>query len=158
MRLQESIDYTAPPDVVYAMLTDPEFRAQVCERTHALDHAVSVDETAAITTVTVWRSMAADLPGFVRSLVGDRLEVEQVERWDGMVRADLAVRVIGQPAALHGGIVLERVATGTRQMVDGRVDVNVPFVGGRIATEIARAIRAALAVEADTGRAYLAAT
>ncbi|HEX6255626.1 MAG TPA: DUF2505 domain-containing protein [Euzebyales bacterium] len=155
MRLRETIDYEAPPHAVLAMLTDRSFRTMVCERTHALDHAVTIDVAGRVTTVSVWRSMPADVPGFFRRLVGDRLEIQQIERWDGPVRADLAVRIVGKPASLDGYVALEQTTAGTRQIVDGRVNVSVPFIGGDIAKEIARAIRAALAVEAETGREYL---
>jgi hypothetical protein len=155
MRLRETIDYDATPGAVVAMLTDHEFRTRVCERTHALDHAVTIDVTGRVTTVSVWRSMPANVPGFVRRLVGDRLEIEQIERWAAPTRADLAVRIVGKPASLDGHVALEQTTAGTRQIVDGRVNVNVPFIGGDIAKEIARAIRAALAVEAETGREYL---
>jgi hypothetical protein len=155
MRLREAIEYAAPPDAVVAMLTDHAFRVRVCERTHALDHAVTIDVTGRVTTVRVWRSMPANVPGFVRRLVGDRLEIEQVEQWHAPVRADLTVRIVDKPASLEGHVALEPTTAGTRQVVEGRVNVRVPFIGGDIAKEIARAIRAALAVEAETGREYL---
>jgi hypothetical protein len=120
MRLREAIEYDAPPGAVLAMLTDREFRVRVCERTHALDHRVTIDVTGSVTTVSVWRSMPANVPGVVRRLVGDRLEIEQVERWAGPVRADLAVRIVGKPASLDGHVALEQTTTGTRQTVDGR--------------------------------------
>jgi Protein of unknown function (DUF2505) len=160
MRLREQITYPADVDTVFAMLCDPAYRRRVCDATYALDHRVSVQPRDDIVMITVVRVMPADVPPIIRRVVGDRIEVEQVERWStadpaGRRDAELSVRIVGQPARMSGTITLRgsgRVTIGT---VEGEMHVNIPVFGGRLAAQMAQGFRFALAVEADIARDHL---
>lgn len=161
MELRETIEYDAPPDEVFAMLCDQAWREQVCAATHALRWNVTIDSSGPEVTVTVVREVPAQVPTAVRSMVGDTLEIVATEAWgpaapDGSRHADLQVLVSRQPASMTGGIQLEPTGAGSRETVVGEVKVDVPFFGRTIEPEVAKAIRAALVVEGETGRAYLA--
>src|SRR5918992_1295122 len=43
MKLEESQDYDADPDTVFAMLCDQTWREEVCRATHAVDYSVEVE-------------------------------------------------------------------------------------------------------------------
>lgn len=161
MRFAADIRYPASPDAVFDMLTDPSFRTAVCEATRALEHAVEVDRRGDDAVVRVVRVMPAQVPDLVRRFVGEQLEIVQRERWrapagDRRV-ADLTLEITGTPASMRGTVTLAPDGDGTRQTVEGDVRVAVPFVGGRVEPEIARAIRLALDKEAEVGHRRLTA-
>jgi hypothetical protein len=163
MDLSAEISYPgATPDEAYALAVDPKFRAAVCEATMALAYDVGIDETDhSGASVRVDRTVPAEVPDFVKKLVGKTIDVRQTEEWsapdaDGRRTADIRVEVVGQPAKMTGTIVLEPTAEGCRQLVTGQVKVSVPFLGGKIEPEIAKSIRTAMRVEEKTGREWLA--
>ena len=58
---------------MYALATDPEFRAEVCEAMHALDYDVKVDEHEDDTSsVVVSRTMPAYVPDFIKKVIGEK--------------------------------------------------------------------------------------
>ena len=153
---------SASVDQVYALALDEDFRAAVCVATGALQHQVDVrraDDGSA--SVTVRRTMPADVPDFVRRFVGETIEIVQTEIWApaaGAVRrqADLAVQIVGQPAALRGSLTIDASAHGAREMVRGELKVSIPLFGKKIETEIAHGILAAARKEEEVGRRWLA--
>jgi hypothetical protein len=161
MRLREVITYPADIDAVFSMLCDPAFRHHVCEATYAIDHSVSVRSEDDRVVITIVRIMPADVPPFVRRVVGDRIGIQQVERWAvpgqvGRRTADLSLEIIGQPATMSGRIVLAAVDDATRGAIEGNLRVSVPIFGGRLAEEMAKGFRFALAAEAAVAKDYLA--
>jgi hypothetical protein len=161
MRLHEQISYQAPVDEVFTMLCTQRFREQVCERTGALRYEVSVAAVGPTATIRVSRAVPADVPDLIKRFVGDEIEIVSTEIWtapDAAANrtADLLIEIPGKPAQMRGSIRIEPVGAATVESVDGDISVNVPFVGGRIEGEIAKAIRAAIAEEADVGAAWLA--
>jgi hypothetical protein len=161
MKLREELAYPADVETVFSMLCDPAFRRRVCEATYALDHSVSVESQGDVVIISVVRVMPADVPPVVRRVVGDRIEISQVERWAaaaqyGQRTADLALTVVGQPARMSGTIALTAVDGATRGTVEGELRVNVPIFGGRLASEMANGFRFALSVEAEVAKEYLA--
>lgn len=164
MDVSTVLDY---PDVtvdqVYALAVEEDFRAAVCVATGALQHSVDVrraDDGSA--TVTVRRTMPADVPDFVRRFVGDTIQIVQTEIWGlgaGAARrqADLAVQIVGQPAALTGTLTIEASGSGAREVVRGDLRVSIPFVAKKIETEIAKGILAAARKEEQVARQWLAA-
>jgi hypothetical protein len=163
MDLTAEITYpSASPDEAFALIVDPKFRAAVCEATMALGFDVGIDEhDDGSASVRVDRTMPAQVPDFVRKLVGQTLDVRQTEEWsapdgDGRRTADIRVDVVGQPARMTGKALLEATAEGCRESITGQVKVSIPFLGGKIEPEIAKGILTAIKVEQKTGRAWLA--
>lgn len=161
MQFREEITYPSPPDAVFAMLTDPEFRSLVCRETGALSHSVAVEPSGVDIVVSTVRVMPAQVPEFVRRFVGEHIEVAQHERWPpaeaaGHRSAALSLQITGAPATMRGGIHLVRTADGgCLETISGDLRVQVPFVGGRIEPEVARALRLAIGKEAEVGHGYL---
>jgi hypothetical protein len=150
-------------DDVVTMVFDKGFRAAVCEATKAIAHQVDTRlEADGSASVTVSRTLPAEVPDFVKKFVGETIELVQSETWaaddgSGVRRADLTLEVVGQPARMTGSIVLEETADGVREVVHGQLKVAVPIFGGKIETELARGIVAAAGAEEKTGRKWLAA-
>lgn len=162
MDVRAEINYpTATVEQVYALSTDPKFRGAVCEATRALDYDVDVDEHADGTaTVTVRRTMPAEVPDFVKRFVGETLDVVQTEEWGapdnvGERTANLMVQVTGQPVKMTGTVTIGAVGQGARTSIRGDLRVSMPFVGKKIEPEIANGILAAAAKEQQTADEWL---
>jgi hypothetical protein len=161
MELQETRDYDADPETVFAMFCDKAWREDVCQATHAVEYTVEIEESEnGLLTVNTTRVLPAKVPEPIKSMVGEHIEIEQTETWppvDGDVRhAEIEVHIARQPASMTGTITLEPHGTGTRQTVTGQIRVRIPLLGRRLEPELAKAIRAALDTEAEHGQAYLA--
>lgn len=162
MDMRAVINYpTATVEQVYALVTDPQFRRAVCEATHALAYDVAVDKRPHGTaSVTVRRTMPAEVPDFVKKFVGETVDVVQTEQWGlpddrGDRRANLVVLIKGQPAKLTGTLHTQPVGNGARTLIQGNLTVSMPFVGKKIEPEIAKGILAAVATEQRTADRWL---
>ncbi len=163
MNISATISYPAStsPAQVYELSIDPDFRAAVCEATHALDYDVRVDEhDDGTSTVVISRTMPADVPDFMKKLIGETVGVVQTEGWsapgeDGQRTADLVVEIKGQPAKMVGtaAIVVTGAAVETR--IEGNLKVSIPFVGKKIEAEVAKGIYAAIRREQETAASRL---
>lgn len=146
---------------VYELALNDEFRAAVCVATGALEHHVDVrraDDGSAV--VTVRRTMPAEVPDFVRRFVGDTIAIVQTETWapgDGSDRrrAQLALQIVGQPAAMTGSLALDSSGGGVREVVSGDLRVSIPFLGRKIEAEIAKGVLSAARKEEQLGRQWL---
>jgi hypothetical protein len=163
MDLSAEISYPgATPDEAFALVVDPKFRSAVCEATMALGYDVGIDETeGGGASVRVDRTMPAQVPDFVKKLVGETLDIRQTEDWsapdaEGRRTADILVEVLGQPAKMTGTVVLEPTPDGCREFISGQVKVSIPFLGGKIEPEVAKAIVTGIKVQQKTGREWLA--
>jgi hypothetical protein len=163
MHVRAEITYpTGSPDEVFSLAVDKDFRAAVCAATHALEHHVEIDDPGpdGRIQVIVERTLPADVPDVIRPFVGKTITVVQTELWaapggDGVRTADLLIQIKGQPAEMKGTQIIERDGAGARQRISGDLKVSVPFFGGKIEAEVAKAILAAAAKEQETGREWL---
>ena len=161
MKVSERHDYEATPDTVWAMITDPAWREQVCAATGATSWDVAVDADASGGTVSVTRVLPAEVPDAVRRIVGSSVTVTQTETWgaaaaDGTRKGDVELQVKGQPATMKASSTLAPSADGTQLRMDGELKVRIPLVGGKVEKELAKAIRMALQKEQEVGRRWLA--
>ncbi len=163
MQISAEISYpSAIPDQAYALALDREFRIAVCEATHALAHDVSVEERDDKTaTVVVTRTMPADVPDFVKSFVGETVDVVQSEDWGlpdaaGQRSADVVVQIKGQPAKMTGTLAIQSSGAGSLITIQGDLKVSIPLFGGKIEPEIAKGIYLAVEREQETGNTWLA--
>lgn len=163
VEFRDEIDYpSADVDTVFAMVTDPAFKAAVCEATRPLSHDVALTRGAGgAVEVTVSRTMPATVPDFAKRFVGDSVVIVQTESWhardgDGSRRADLSVVVTGQPARMTGTMALEPRGSGTRQLITGTVTVSMPFIGALMEPALADGVRSAVDVERRVGVTWLA--
>ena len=163
MRLSAEIRYEAGPQAVFTMLTDPAFQDRKCKATGALQHDVEIEEFEdGGATVTTRRTMPTDqVPDFVRTFVGQTLNVVQIDDWgapaaDGSREGTVVVEIQGAPVRLAGALALEPDGGGTRERIDGDLKASVPLVGGKIERAVEPALQAAIRVEQREGAAWLA--
>ena len=166
MHVADEIRYPADPETVFEMLCDREFQERKCRATGALDFSVDVvlhgDGSATITTK---RTMPTDsFPDFVRSFVGESVQLVEVDTWqpaaaDGTRAGTLSVEIAGTPVQMSAAMRLSPEGgerrPGTVQSVDGELKVKVPLVGGKIEKAAEPAIRMAIRTEARVGQDWL---
>lgn len=157
MKLNETVSWgSASPADVYALMVDEAFRTAMCEQVRALSHDVSVVPKDDGATVTIRRTMPAQMPDFVKKLVGETVEILQVETWgtaaaDGARKASVRVTVVGQPAQMTGTNEIGATKAGSDLSLSGDVTVKIPFLGKKIEPEVAKAIIASMRVDAREG-------
>ncbi len=166
VHVADEIRYPADPQTVFEMLCDREFQERKCRATGALEYSVDVvrhgDGSA---TITTRRTMPTDsFPDFVRSFVGESVQLVEVDTWqpaadDGTRAGTLSVEIAGTPVQMSASLLLapeggER-RPGTVQHVDGELKVKVPLVGGKIEKAAEPAIRMAIRTEARVGQDWL---
>lgn len=160
MDMHETVTYPASADAVFAMLTDAAYWRDVAAAMHALHEDVDVRHDGTDIVVHIRRTMPARVPDVARALVGSEIEIEQTEYWssadrDGRRAARLLLTIPGKPVRFPARMTLEDVGASCRQSVSGRIEVRLPFGGGAIAAEVAKAIRAGMRVQEQVGRHYL---
>lgn len=94
-------------------------------------------------SVTITLGLLRDrLPKMVTQLHPGDIEMVREEKWywleDGRVRGDIDVVVTGAPVCAAGQSMLTAADTGSRMTYSGSVNVNVPFIGGRIESLMCR--------------------
>lgn len=156
-RLTHDSTYHAPLPRVQEMLRDPDFREQVCERQRVLRHSVEVTDGASGPTITVTQvQKVRKVPAVAAKLVGEEVEVTQVERWHSPVAGDVEISVPHLPASVGGTVGLREDDGVTVRTIDLRIKVSVPLVGSKLEALVSDLFTRALEAEAEVGRDYLA--
>ncbi len=162
MKVHSSHTYAATPDIVLAMMTDPEVLvAKYTELGHRdiaiLEHAV---EDGAV-TVRSRRSVPMDVPGFAKRFLSPMNRVEQHDHWDAPAgdrsrTGTWQVNAKGVPVKVGGTL---RIAPGTKRTtvveISGEVTSSVPLVGGKLADFVGGDVQRTLAAEEAFNDAYL---
>ncbi|MDX2972114.1 DUF2505 domain-containing protein [Kribbella solani] len=160
MELKLSASYDATPEEVFAIVTDPAFREQACEKTKALSYDVRVSTSGGDTIVSVTRKMeAVDIPDMAKKFVGETLTVVQTETWhaaaaDGSRTADVTGEISNTPVTLKGTARIATSGARTVQSIDLDVKVNVPLIGKKLEPTVVEAIESGLRKEHDLGREW----
>ena len=162
MKIAETLEYDAPVDVVFDMITDPAFQEQKCVDASALAHQVSITPTGDGARVVTHRHLPSDgLPDFARSLVGSRLVITETYEWagkdaKGARSGTLVVHVDGAPITLQARVSLAPSSGSSTLTIVGDLKASVPLIGGRIEAAAAPSIRYGLESEGRTGQRWLA--
>ena len=162
MNIECEISYAADPVAVSAMTFDREFQSRKCRATGALDFTVDVVASATETVVRTTRDLPTnDFPDFVRSMVGDRLKVSEVDTWgsagaDGSRTGTVVVTVASTPIRFDGTLTLSPAARGATARLRGELKAGVPLFGGKIEQAAAPAVTAAMSAEERTAAQWLA--
>jgi len=163
MKISAIIDYTATPHDVFVMLADEEFQNRKCKATGALHHTVSITTPGDRTIIRTTRNLPSErFPHFVKSMVGDTLNVTETQDWgpadaDGTRHGTLTVEIAGAPVHLHGTMLLEAGGPGSVEEIEADLKARIPFLGGKVEEAAAPAVQSAIRVEGEVGHAWLAA-
>jgi Protein of unknown function (DUF2505) len=157
MKIRHELRYDAPPADVYAMLSDPAFRARVYDAMDVASQQVTVTPTAAGMDVRIdMEQRTTGLPGFARTIVGDRTRIIQSEHWTSDQSADLDVEIPGKPGHISGRILLAPAGAGTLETFEGEATIGIPLVGRKLEGLIERLFTAGMDTEQHVGARWLA--
>ena len=99
---------------------------------------------------------AESLPSVMRTVFGGDLLIDRSETWrfaeEGHYTGEVAAAIPGMPGSITGSMWLRDLASPSESqvselVVEGRVRVNVPFVGGKIEDVVADQVQQLLAAE-----------
>jgi uncharacterized protein YndB with AHSA1/START domain len=156
MKFRHELSYDAPPDQVFAMLADPEFRQAACAAMEVVSADVQLERDGeGFTLVVDQQQNTKDLPGFARTFAGESTQAIQREVWLGPTSGDLTIESPGKPAGAKGTIRLEEAGGGTREVVELEIKVKVPLIGGKLEKLMAEKVAAGMDVEQGVGAAWL---
>ena len=80
MKFSHELSYDAPPDQVYAMLAEPDFRRQSCEAMEVISADVQLERDGdGFTLVIDQLQNTRDLPAFARTFAGESTQAIQRE-------------------------------------------------------------------------------
>lgn len=155
-RIRHDLTYDAPLADVAAMLRDPAFREEVCDRIGVLRSDVAVEDAGGGTRVRIDQVRSVDgLPSFASKFVGDEIHIVQTETWTTDDHADVEVVIPGKPGHMVGSARLAESGGTTTESVDLEIKVGIPLVGGKIEGLIGDLLVKALKAENEAGRDYL---
>jgi hypothetical protein len=163
VRLQTREELAGTVDEVHALLTDQAFQEAKCDATtDGGNYTVDVTGGRAGGRVRTERQLPSDgLPDVARSFVGEHLTIIEVIDWaapgrDGSREAVIDIHVKGAPLTIKGALRLVPSGKGTAHVIDADLKANVPLIGGRLEKAAAEPINAAIAIEVDLLRTWLA--
>ncbi|WP_020577280.1 DUF2505 domain-containing protein [Actinopolymorpha alba] len=162
MDLHRETRYAADPTTVFAMLTSESFIRKRAQAAHAIRYDVTVESFGAGARSRTHQSLPAEVPDFVRRLVGECIELDEVITWgeagpDASRSGELRVDIANAPVTMRGTIQLipEAGGTATRQIVDAELKASVPLIGKKIEEAAAPAVIAGLDGMEELGRSWL---
>ena len=164
MRLSVTLDLPTDAHAAARLLADPDYVHEKVRASGALEQHVDITGSPDDAfTVTTRRALPTDqIPAHLRSFVGTRIDVRQVEAWeapepDGSRVGSVVVEIAGAPVRLSGRTALAPAAAGSTTVTyDGELRASVPLFGSAIEQATAGAIRSALEVEQDVARRWIA--
>ena len=151
MRFRHEMVYDADPATVFAMLTDPEFREQVCVYQRVLRHAVRVEGTTPHACRR--RPVQPTVCPAARSFVGE-IEIEQRETCTPQ-DATPVLTTPGRPGRMDATVTLRQRGAQTVETVSGEIKVSIPLLGGKLEQMVGHVFRLALEAEAEVGVTWL---
>jgi hypothetical protein len=160
MDLHRETTYAADPEAVFAMLVDEDFLRRRAEASHALSYDVDVTYNAGAATSKVRQSLPAEVPDFLRKLVGNTIELTETITWeqpegDRSRAGRIEVAVANAPVSLKGTITLSLGSDGTRQVVDAELKASVPLIGRKIEEAAQPAVIAGIDGMQELGQQWL---
>jgi carbon monoxide dehydrogenase subunit G len=156
MKFRHEISYDAPPDAVFEMLADPEFRRRACEAQHTISADIELERNGdGFSLVIDQQQLTDDLPSFARAFAGDSTQAIQREMWTDAAGGTLVIEVPGKPTSANGTITLQPSGSGTREVVELEIKVKVPLIGGKLEKLMAEKVAAGMDAEQTVGAAWL---
>ncbi|MEV5000955.1 DUF2505 domain-containing protein [Nocardioides sp. LML1-1-1.1] len=156
-RLVHEMTYDASLIEVAAMLSDPEFRQEVCRNQRATSYSAEVEGNVDAKAVRIEMTQPTDkVPSFAKKIVGDSTTIVQTETWSSPSHAEVRVTIPGKPGEMAGTAVLVEKDGVTTETVTLDITVKIPLVAGKIEQLIAKLLGSALRAEERTGKAWLA--
>ena len=154
MDISSRLEFPAPPDQVFAMLTDQAYLEEVCVASQSLAYEASVDGLVTRTS----RTLAA--PSAAARFTGPELVIDDETSWgdrqpDGSRNAKVNLAVQRQPVTFHADMRLTPAGSGTVVDLTGSLKVAIPLVGKKFEQSTAPAVLAGFRTQQQVGGDWL---
>jgi hypothetical protein len=160
MDIRGHLEYDHPPADVFAMFTDADYVRARAEATGGRDIEAAVETNGDTVEITNSRSIAADVPSFARSMVGDSIRINETHIWgpaaEGSREGTFEVKFGTVPVTLRGRLKLVPDGAGAIATLEGQIKATVPLVGRKIEQLVHDQVAAALVIEQELGTSWLA--
>ncbi len=128
--------FSAPPEMVWQMLTDPEYITTKGMRSGSLEVNPEVAARSDDTLIISRRRLPAHLPRILKRFVGEELVLNETQIWgeadeQGRRTGSFVIDFGGQPLAFRGNLELRAAGDGSELTTDGALKASVPMVGGK---------------------------
>jgi len=131
MKMQATLRYAAPPEVVSAMLIDPDFHQQIGQALKATACSTAPGPDSVQATYKIPTSEALKvLPGSEQTLISQLAWSTPLT--DGQRRGQLTLTVERFPATFTADLSLSSQDGTTNVTYDAVFKVNIPLVGGAL--------------------------
>jgi hypothetical protein len=154
-RYEHTITWEAPAAAVYAMIINPAFQEQRSQAGSPIRAESSVTRTGDGATISVFRKMAIDPPGFIKNFVGNSIGIQETQTWTSPTQATLLVEILKQPGDVKGTLRLSESGSSTVVTVNAEIAVKVPLIGGKVEGYVAGILDNLLNKDDEIGRAWL---
>jgi len=154
-RYSYTMTWDAPAAAVYAMVTDPAYQEQRAQAGNPIRAESSVSVTSSGATVSVFRLLTIDPPGFIKNFVGDSIGIQETQTWTSPTSATLLVEILKQPGDVKGTVSLGESGAATVVTVDAQIAIKVPLIGGKVEGYVAGILDRLLAKDEQIGKAWL---
>ncbi len=154
MDISSQLDFAAPPEQVFSMLTDQRYLEEVCRASESLTYQAFVDGTTTHTS----RTLAA--PESAARFTGPNLTVNDETSWggaatDGSRTANVTLTVLGQPVIMKGRMRLAPGGSGSVVNLTGELKVAIPLLGRKLEQSAAPAVLAGFRTQQRVGNDWL---
>lgn len=128
--------YSAPPDKVFALLTDPKWLEARCLALGELSASIKAKKSGGGVALTMKRRVRRDLPGLLAKVMSPESDLLFEEQWsasDGGARSGtMAMDAVGQPVKMTAEFELLAAGKGSVYRITHRCKSGVLFVGGAV--------------------------
>lgn len=142
MATEFEVRFPLPVDVAGALnrTMDEQRLAEIMVRTESLDPVVTVSRQPNVSVVTIRRGFKGDWPEFLRSFIGERIDIHEQREWADTGHGTLSIQVVGKPVSMSGRMEMRQVGPAlTETVISGTIRCSVPFVGGKV-EELAKGV------------------
>lgn len=159
MDLHLSTSYAAPPEEVFAIITDRTFHEQVYERLRVSKYDVSTLDSGEDVVLRLW--WETDVSPDARRLVGEKLALAQTKVWhpardDGARVGDVEGEAVGSRIKLTGHTSIIPTGDATTQTFDLHIVANTPAAGPHLEALVTEAIRLRLETKFELAWSWIA--
>ncbi|KAA1418708.1 DUF2505 domain-containing protein [Nocardioides humilatus] len=156
MRFQRTATYDAAPAEVFAMLSDPAWRAAVGAAQGVTSQKVTVTpEGDGCRIVIDELQNTAGLPAIAKKIAGETTRAVVTEVWSSPTSGTVEIVAPGKPTKMVGTTRLVADGDRTQQVTELECTVKVPLISGKLEQLMVDNINAGRTVEETVGAAWL---
>lgn len=142
MKFEETFDFDYPADVILRMFGDKDYYIAKYERMagqtpEIVNHVAEGDKFS----ITVRHALDAGnmkFPDFIKSRLGDNVQLEQTDAWQlNQARGRIDIKIDKAPVDIHADLHISDHGSGSRLQLIFDIKASVPLIGGKIEKAVA---------------------